>query len=259
MIGGRDRDRTCDFCRVKSRTADSARLVTGVWPGRSWNFASRSGPLVTAVVRWPMPQVCPKGTCPAHQQHLRRMPILPALGCWPTWWRLPVSLRWFRRGPGDGGPSRGAPAPAGRPLAPAGPRGRWRPQLHPDRQDVGGPVQRQADRRLSGHVERDGVSHLDNRAGDRPQRVVRLGGVLAKRRWWLRDRRGDQHIPALGPPVLYPRRVLVHRIQGGDELGPADRAAQLRHRPGRRLHVLGREGPTKQLAHQSRCSAVQVP
>ena len=107
MMCGRDRDRTCDFCRVKSSRADSARLVTGVSPGRSWNFASRSGPLVTAVVRWPMPQVCPKRTRPAHQQHLRRMPILPALGCWPTWWRASVSLTRFRRGPGDGGPSRG--------------------------------------------------------------------------------------------------------------------------------------------------------
>ena len=62
MPGGRDRDRTCDFCRVKSRMADSARLVTGVSPGRSWNFASRSGPLMTAVVRWSMPQLCPKIT-----------------------------------------------------------------------------------------------------------------------------------------------------------------------------------------------------
>jgi hypothetical protein len=42
--------------------ADSARLVTGVSPGRSWNFASRSGPLMTAVVRWSMPQLCPKIT-----------------------------------------------------------------------------------------------------------------------------------------------------------------------------------------------------
>ena len=51
-----------DNCRVKSRMADSARLVTGVSPGRSWNFASRSGPLMTAVVRWSMPQLCPKIT-----------------------------------------------------------------------------------------------------------------------------------------------------------------------------------------------------
>jgi hypothetical protein len=55
-----------DPCRVKSRTADSARLVSGVWPGRSGSSASRSGPLVTAVVRWPMPQLCSKGTHPAH-------------------------------------------------------------------------------------------------------------------------------------------------------------------------------------------------
>src|SRR5215213_7507535 len=60
----------CDRCRVKSSTADSARLVTGVWPGRSWSSASRSGPLVTAVVRWPMPQVCPKRTRPAEQLRL---------------------------------------------------------------------------------------------------------------------------------------------------------------------------------------------
>jgi hypothetical protein len=60
--GGRDRFRTCGLCRLKSRTADSARLVTGFSPGRSWNFASRSGPLVTAVVRWSMPQLCPKIT-----------------------------------------------------------------------------------------------------------------------------------------------------------------------------------------------------
>jgi hypothetical protein len=52
----------CGLCRVKSRMADSARLVTGVSPGRSWNFASRSGPLMTAVVRWSMPQLCPKIT-----------------------------------------------------------------------------------------------------------------------------------------------------------------------------------------------------
>ena len=48
-----------DLCRVKSRTADSARLVTGVSPGQSRNFASRGGPLVAAVVRWSMPQLCP--------------------------------------------------------------------------------------------------------------------------------------------------------------------------------------------------------
>jgi len=54
--------RVPDGCRVKSRMADSARLVTGVSPGRSWNFASRSGPLMTAVVRWSMPQLCPKIT-----------------------------------------------------------------------------------------------------------------------------------------------------------------------------------------------------
>src|SRR5215212_9879294 len=54
------RDFCRDFCCVKSRTADSARLITGVSPGRSWNFASRGGPLVTAVVRWSMPQLCPK-------------------------------------------------------------------------------------------------------------------------------------------------------------------------------------------------------
>ena len=53
---------THDLCRVKSRMADSARLVTGVSPGRSWNFASRGGPLMTAVVRWSMPQLCPKIT-----------------------------------------------------------------------------------------------------------------------------------------------------------------------------------------------------
>ena len=52
----------CGLCCVKSRMADSARLVTGVSPGRSWNFASRSGPLMTAVVRWSMPQLCPKIT-----------------------------------------------------------------------------------------------------------------------------------------------------------------------------------------------------
>jgi hypothetical protein len=48
------------LCRVKSRTADAARLVSGVSPGRCWSSASRSSPLVTAVVRWPMPRVCPK-------------------------------------------------------------------------------------------------------------------------------------------------------------------------------------------------------
>jgi hypothetical protein len=52
----------CDRCCVKSRMADSVRLITGVSPGRSWNFASRSGPLMTAVVRWSMPQLCPKIT-----------------------------------------------------------------------------------------------------------------------------------------------------------------------------------------------------
>ena len=52
----------CGLCCVKSRMADSARLVTGVSPGRSWNFASRGGPLMTAVVRWSMPQLCPKIT-----------------------------------------------------------------------------------------------------------------------------------------------------------------------------------------------------
>ena len=59
-MGGRDRFRTCGLCRVKSRTADSPRLVTGVSSGRWCNFASRGGPLVTAVVRWSMPQLCPK-------------------------------------------------------------------------------------------------------------------------------------------------------------------------------------------------------
>jgi hypothetical protein len=67
--------RACALCRVKSRTTVRARLVPGISPGQPWSFASRSGPLVTAVVRWPMPQVCPKRT-------LSSTPA-PSHGGWP--------------------------------------------------------------------------------------------------------------------------------------------------------------------------------
>jgi hypothetical protein len=50
----------CGRCRVKSRTADSARLVHGVRPGQLVDWRIRHGPCVTAVVRCHMPQVCPK-------------------------------------------------------------------------------------------------------------------------------------------------------------------------------------------------------
>jgi hypothetical protein len=58
--GGRDRDRTCDFCRVKSRTAGSMLLLLGIRLGQRRDSTIRSGPFVTAVVPWTMPQMCPK-------------------------------------------------------------------------------------------------------------------------------------------------------------------------------------------------------
>jgi hypothetical protein len=159
LCGGRDRDRTCDFCRVKSRMADSVRLVTGVSPGRSWNFASRSGPLMTAVVRWSMPQLCPKitslpaqspyilfkrsraascgsgssepssGSCfVANCQQPAQQPALPqgiALAARP-FWRWPVSgprlPRW---------PTAWPPAAVRQHISPGGALGAFPPQVLP--------------------------------------------------------------------------------------------------------------------------------
>ena len=59
------------------------------------------------------------------------------------------------------GPPRARPARAGWPPGPAGPPGRSRRPVDADRQAAGGPVQRQADRGLAGHVEL-------RRVGDEP-------------------------------------------------------------------------------------------
>jgi hypothetical protein len=59
MRGGRDRFRTCDFCRVKVPAAPLALLVLSVCRGQPQSCASRSNPLVTAVVRCAMSQRCP--------------------------------------------------------------------------------------------------------------------------------------------------------------------------------------------------------
>jgi hypothetical protein len=67
-VAGLERDP--DPCRVKSRKGGSAPLLLGVWPGQAQSPAIRSCLFVTVVVRWTMPQVCPK-LHPGYSFHAR--------------------------------------------------------------------------------------------------------------------------------------------------------------------------------------------
>src|SRR5215211_7178899 len=58
----------CGLCRVKSKSAGRVRLLPGVYAGEPGSLAFRCSPFVTAVVRWFMPQICPKPTAGARSR-----------------------------------------------------------------------------------------------------------------------------------------------------------------------------------------------
>ena len=90
-------------------------------------------------------------------------------------------------------------------------------QLHADRQASGGPVQRQADGRLAGHVELRGVR---DEADDPPAFVLGPGGGEPPELRWRCAEGGCQEQVVFGPPVRHLADPYSHP-------GPA---LQVRHR-----------------------------